>query len=76
MNRTIRKLLSPALALGFLLGIHEGRVALWRDGEARPEQIYDIRADTLPPADRLALSRGIRLESREEVWSVLENYFD
>ena len=76
MNRTIRKLLSPALALGFLLGIHAGRVALWRDGEARPEQIYDIRADTLPPADRLALSRGIRAESREKVWLLLENYFD
>ena len=76
MNRTIRKLLSPALALGFLLGIHEGRVALWRDGEPRPEQIYDIRTDTLPPADRLALSRGIRAESREKVWLLLENYFD
>ena len=76
MNRKIRKLLSPALALGFLLGIHEGRVALWRDGEARPEQIYDIRADTLPPADRLQLSRGIRAESREKVWLLLENYFD
>ena len=76
MNRTIRKLLSTALALGFLLGIHEGRVALWRDGEPRPEQIYDIRADTLPPADRLQLSRGIRAESREKVWLLLENYFD
>ena len=76
MNRTIRKLLSPALTLGFLLGIHEGRVALWRDGEARPEQIYDIRADTLPPADRLQLSRGIWAESREKVWLLLENYFD
>ena len=76
MNRKILSLMSPALALGFLLGIHEGRVALWRDGEPRPEQIYDIRADTLPPADYLQLRRGIRLESREDVWAVLENYFD
>ena len=46
MNRKILSLMSPALALGFLLGIHEGRVALWRDGEPRPEQIYDIRAES------------------------------
>ena len=76
MNRKILSLLSPALALGFLLGIHEGRVALWRDGEPRPEQIYDIRADTLPPADRLRLRQGIRVQTREEVWQLLENYFD
>ena len=61
---------------GFLLGIHEGRVALWRDGEPRPEQIYDIRADTLPPADQLLLRRGIAVESTEELWTILENYLD
>ena len=61
---------------GFLLGIHRGKVTVWRDGSPRPEQVYDIRADTLPPADRLQLSRGIRAESREKVWLLLENYFD
>ena len=76
MNQKTRKLLPMTLALGFLLGIHRGNVALWRDGEARPEQVYHIRADTLPPADRLQLSRGIRAESREKVWLLLENYFD
>ena len=76
MKRTIRNFLSLFLCFGFLLGIRGERVALWRDGEPRPEQIYDIRTDTLPPADRLALSRGIRAESREKVWLLLENYFD
>ena len=76
MRTPIRTLFSLALACGFLLGIHNGKVALWRDGESRPEQIYDIRADSLPPADRLELGRGIRAESREAVWELLENYFD
>ena len=76
MKRTIRNFLSFFLSFGFLLGLRGERVALWREGESHPEQIYDIRADTLPPADCLQLRRGIRLESREDVWAVLENYFD
>ena len=74
MKTRSKRLLSMLLAFGFLLGIRNGRLALWRDGDAHPEQIYDIRADTLPPADRLRLRQGIRLESREEVWLLLENY--
>ena len=74
MKTRSKRLLSMFLAFGFLLGIRNGRLALWRDGEPHPEQIYDIRADTLPPADRLELGRGIRAESREEVWQLLENY--
>ena len=70
----MKRLLSTTLLLGFLLGIHEGRLTLWRDGQTHPEQVYDIRADTLPPADRLQLRRGIRAESREELWLILENY--
>lgn len=62
------------LALGFLLGIRDGKLTLWRDGIERPEQVYDIRADSLPPADQLLLERGLRCDSREELWQVLENY--
>lgn len=76
MRNTIRHPLALALALSFLLGIRDGKLALWRSGRAHPEQIYDIRADTLPPSDQLQLRRGIRLDTREEVWLVLENYLD
>ena len=74
MKNSSKRLLSMLLAFGFLLGIRNGRLALWRDGEPHPEQIYDIRADTLPPADRLRLRQGIRVQTREEVWLLLENY--
>ena len=76
MKSTFRKCLPLLLCFGFLLGIRGEKVALWREGETKPEQIYDIRADSLPPADQLQLRRGIRLENREQVWAVLENYFD
>ena len=76
MKRKTANLTAMLLIPGFLLGIHEGKVTLWRDGSPRPEQIYDIRADSLPPADRLELGRGIRVEDTEELWMILENYLD
>ena len=74
MTNAAKRRLALTLAWGFLLGIRSGRLALWCDGESHPEQVYDIRVDSLPPADRLRLRRGIHLESREEVWLLLENY--
>lgn len=76
MKRQHRSLLALTLCMGFLLGIRDGKLTLWRDGEAHPEQIFDIRADTLPPADRVLLARGIRVEDRRALWQLLENYLD
>ena len=74
MTKWIRDLGPRVLCAGFLLGIREGKVALWRDGEGHPFQIYDIRADSLPVSDQLLLRQGIRLENREELWMILEDY--
>ena len=76
MRKQIRRICTMALAMGFLLGIHEGKLTLWREGQSHPEQIYDIRADSLPPADQLRLRRGIRVEDRQQLWLLLENYLD
>ena len=74
MNRRMKTQAAMVLLAGFLLGLHDGRLTLWREGTEHPEQIYDIRADSLPPADQIKLRRGIRVESREELWEILENY--
>ena len=74
MNQRYRTHAAMLLLAAFLLGFRDGRLTLWREGSSHPEQIYDIREDSLPPADRLALRRGIRVESREELWMLLENY--
>ena len=74
MHRRCKRHAAMLLLCSFLLGIHDGRLTLWREGSSHPEQIYDIREDSLPPADRLALRRGIRVETREELWMILENY--
>ena len=74
MHRRCKRHAAMLLLAAFLLGFRDGRLTLWREGEDHPEQIYDIREDSLPPADRLALRRGIRVETREELWMILENY--
>lgn len=61
-------------AFGFLLGVQNGRVALWRDGCSQPVQVFPYLAENLPAADRKALEQGIRLESREELIRLLEDY--
>lgn len=76
MNKQCKRICALALSAGFLLGIRSGRLTLWRDDDPHPVQVYDIREDTLPPADRLMLRRGIRVESRQELWQILENYLD
>ena len=76
MKRKTSNLAALVVLGGFLLGIHGGKVTLWRDGNKHPEQVFDIRADTLPPADRLRLAQGIRIEGSEELWTILENYLD
>ena len=62
------------LILSFLLGIHEGKLALWKEGESLPEIVFPCCADFLPEADRQALSKGIPIGSREELASLLEDY--
>lgn len=76
MDKQIRNICTMVLLMGFLLGIRDGYVTLWREGRSQPEQVYHIRADTLPAADQLQLRRGIRVSDREELWLLLENYLD
>ena len=62
------------LIFTFLLGTHEGFVALWRDDASIPAEVFPYRAERLPPADQQALKRGIRIRSEEELDRLLEDY--
>ena len=63
-----------ALALGFLLGIQDGRIALWKDGQAQPVEIFPIPANMLPAADQKALEEGITIENSSELNRILEDF--
>jgi hypothetical protein len=68
-----RHILCYLLALGFLLGIKDGKIALWKDGEAQP-RIFPYRAETLPEADQKRLEEGIRIEDGTKLAQLLEDY--
>ena len=62
------------LFLGFLLGIHNGQIALWRDEDPEPIKVFPYSAQMLPVADRRALEEGIRFESKEDLLRLMEDY--
>lgn len=62
------------LVFGFLLGIHNGYIALWEDGKADPARVFPYRAETLPPADQQALKDGIHLDDESALIRLLEDY--
>ena len=68
-----RHILCYLLALGFLLGIKDGKIALWKDGESQP-RIFPYRAETLPEADQKRLEEGIRIEDGTKLAQLLEDY--
>lgn len=62
-----------ALVFGFLLGIHDGFIALWKDGCTDPV-VFPYRAEVLPDADRRRLENGIRVEEGSKLAELLEDY--
>ena len=43
------------LIFGFLLGISDGYIALWKDGNPKPLEVFPYQARSLPIADQQAL---------------------
>ena len=60
--------------ISFLLGIHEGRIALWKDGDPEPVKVFPYSARLLPEKDRQLLEKGLVLDSESELSRALEDY--
>ena len=69
-----RKLFATFLFLAFLLGNHNGYLALWTGDNIDPDRIYPYRISTLPPEDQNALRKGIPVENILELTQLLEDY--
>ena len=63
-----------ALLLGFILGISDGYVALWKEGKANPMEVFPYQARFLPAADQQALEQGIRVDDDSRLNQLLEDY--
>ena len=63
-----------AAVIGMLLGIHNGYIALWRDGASDPAEVFPYRAAMLPEQDYQRLEKGIVIESESRLHRLLEDY--
>ena len=62
------------LLLAGYIGLYGGKIALFRDGKAEPDQIFPYSAESLPPVARKALERGIPFENLKDLSGLLESY--
>lgn len=60
--------------MGLLLGVYEGRLALWLDDDPKPARIFSLSVESLPAEDQYALRRGISIQSSEDLARVLEDF--
>ena len=63
-----------ALFLAFLLGNHEGFVALWIPPDPEPAKVYPYSITSLPKPDQELLKKGIPVDSEENLNALLEDY--
>jgi hypothetical protein len=68
--------LPPYLALifAFLLGSHNGFLALWKESDPEPVRVFPYKVSSLPLADQKMLEKGIRIETGKELTQMLEDY--
>lgn len=62
------------LVLGFILGIQDGYVALWKDGNKEPMKVFPYRAAMLPQKDQAALKQGIPIDEDTDLARLLEDF--
>lgn len=62
------------LIFTFFLGLQEGKIVLWQDGDPQPQHVFPYRAETLPPPVRRALEESIAFQSAGEAMETAENF--
>ena len=73
-QKTASQILCCALLWSFLLGVHDGRLAMWKDDDPTPCKIFPCPVVVLPKNVQQQLKNGIALETIEDVNRLLENF--
>ena len=72
MNK--QKILCNILIFGFLLGIYEGKVAIWSDHKKEPLRVFPYSASALPEKDQKRLEAGIHFNNLNELKKFVQDY--
>lgn len=70
----IKNLVISTLLLGYILGIHNDKLALWKDDDPEPIKIFPFSVTSLPKADQNALRHGIKIKDKEGLMHIIEDY--
>ena len=73
MKPPIRSVLTAVLLFGFLLGIRNGQIALWKDNDPQPLRVFSWRAALLPQQIQDALTRGIHIEEDSDIGQLIRD---
>lgn len=71
----IQRFAATFLALGLLLGIKDGYLAIWNEEDPQPVCVLPCKASSLPPADQILLRRGLHAAGPQELMALLEDYW-
>ena len=74
MHRLSQRILPLLMTLGLTLGSFRGYVALFEEENEKPRQVYPYQIHMLPPADQVALEKGIPVRSEKELQHLLEDF--
>ena len=72
--KRMKHILYCMILTAFILGSKNGYVALWRGEDPEPVKVFPYPVSALPLQDQQMLKNGIRLESIDELYALLEDY--
>ena len=58
----------------YLLRLDENTLSVYQDGVHTPLETYELPAGALPDYDRILLEYGIRVQTENELYRLLEDY--
>ena len=73
-KRSVTRLVLPLALAVYLLGIHDGKVALWEGNDPEPVKVFPYRASRLPEEAQKRLEEGIPIDSMDELRKLAEAY--
>ena len=73
-KKHLSNLLCFALMATFLLGIHDGKIALWKGNDPEPVKVFDYSVSQLPEEARKKLEAGVPINSIRELRELARQY--
>ena len=73
MHKIYHTILTSMIILTLFLGSWRGHVALFTEEGPQPLELYPVRLELLPVADREQLLKGIPVKDTKELMRILED---